>query len=159
MPSFAKTSYAGLPGMTRTMSYHIPADALATDEFAYLGMGKFPDTGSYTIIGTYLLPEAALTAHDTNYKTITVSTCDSAAVVSEAIARWSTQTGTTGSKTGDWVAGTAISKAPTGATNIIPGGKYVMVATTKSGNGVALVGCTVVIQYTIDPQYTDTSQV
>ena len=113
-------------------SYSIPLEALGLDAL---------------ITSIVLLPGAALTSHDTNYKTLSFKTGNQAGgALSTAISSVKTQTAPSGG-TGDWVARTAIT--------LFSGRQTVAAASTAyleivaAGTGVALTGANVVVNYQV----------
>ena len=113
-------------------SYSIPLEALGVDAL---------------ITSIVILPGAALTSSDTNYKTLSFKTGNQAGgALSTAISTLNTKT-VPGGGTGDWVARTAIPLFSGRQTVAAASTAYLEIA--ASGTGVALTGANVVINYQV----------
>lgn len=117
---------------TAGASYSIPIEALGYDVL---------------VTSIIILPGAALTSNDTNYKTINFKTGNQAGgALSTAIASVKTQTGGSGG-TGDWVARTAITLFSGRQTIQAASTGYIEIAAT--GAGVALSGANFIVNYQV----------
>lgn len=122
-------------------SVRFAADALAADEIAETVALRVKAASTLTKL--YIIPDDALTADDTNYKTITVAKRDGAGGAGATVA--SVTTKITGG-TGDWAAFTKIDMgALTGA--VLAAGSILTVETAKTASGVALPGWTLVAEF------------
>lgn len=122
------------------MSVRFAADALAADEIAETVALRVKAASTLTKL--YLIPDDALTANDTNFKTITVAKRDGAGGAGSTVAEVTTET--TG--TGDWVAFIKIDMGSlTGA--VLAAGSILTVETAKTASGVALPGWTLVAEF------------
>ena len=111
------------------------ADSMATDTTSATVV---PWTNAFDfplkVVGARLFSASALTAHDTNYATITVLTDDGANGTPAVVATWATTT--TG--TGNWVADTDEVGTLTVANAVIPVGGKLHYAIAKASSGVAV---------------------
>lgn len=126
----------------------ITTDAMASDTIAIhanastgLGFGSIYVPYAIVVTGAVLMPNAALTAGDTNYATLTVKYDDGAAGTPVDIASIDTQ-----AASANWVAGTAktMTLATTGGV-AVAAGKYIGVVKAVTMSGKAIVPCTIIL--------------
>jgi hypothetical protein len=112
------------------------ADAMATDTTAYTAADQEYMPCAARILGAWILPQATLTAHDSNYATVKVVKGDGAAGAETVMA--SVATTTTGS--GNWAVGIAeaLTVSSTVANTRIAKGEILAFSIAKTGSGVAV---------------------
>lgn len=95
-----------------------------------------------TLAKVYIAPDGALTAHDTNYATITIKVRDGAGGTASTVVALTTET--TGS--GDW---TAFTKVDMGALSnaVIPAGAILTKTVAKAAAGVQLPSHALVLEF------------
>lgn len=122
------------------ISVRFAADALAADEIAETVALRVKAASTLTKL--YIVPDDALTADNTNFKTITVQKRDGAGGAASTVAEVTTEiTGT-----GDWTAFTKVDMGSlTGA--VLAAGSILTVETAKTASGVALPGWTLVAEF------------
>lgn len=130
----------------RRFAMRITDAAAGTTDTTYYLM-NIPVAGTITAIS--VIPGAALTADDTNYKTLTFGTNNGAGGAVTTVAAQTTKA-TGGS--GSWVAGTklTIALSATIANRSFAAGSQFQLAITHAGSGVAEPIYTVVVEYTED---------
>lgn len=106
----------------------------------YTNMGPVTNTAC-TVTSVTFGPDAAVTADNTNYKTLALVYDDGAGGSETTIASVDTTVAS-----GSWVAGTLVTLAISGAS--VPTGKQLKLKSTKAGSGVALAGGTCTIKCT-----------
>ncbi len=113
-----------------TISVQLRADALASDATAETCVLRVKAASTLTKL--YLVPDAALTAHNTNYATITVKKRDGAGGAGSSVASITTEI--TGG--GHW---TAFSKLDLGTLTgaVLAAGTVLTITVTKAAAGVA----------------------
>lgn len=116
------------------ISLFVPGDATGGEATERQHCYFYLDKG-LTAVSAQILPLGALTANDTNYKTIAIGTDDGAGGTHTAIGTLTTKI-TGGS--GDWVAGTAESVSTVTMDDAMTAGTYLSVKVTKAASGVLL---------------------
>lgn len=120
------------------------ADAAAGSSYEW-PMFHNPWSSTLTITNVTIIPFAALTAHDTNYKTVAVKRRVAAGAATTVA---SVTTKITGG-TGDWVALTPITLtlSSTAADLVLPTLGDLTFALTHAASGVAVPVCSVTVEY------------
>lgn len=126
-------------GANQSAAVRLPADD-ASGATTELGVWRAPF--ACTVTGVYVVPDAALTADNTNFSTLTVSHYTSAGGSKTALASLTTEI--TGS--GDWVA--FAPEALTISSAALTAGQAVSFESATSGTGVNLPLMGLVIEYT-----------
>lgn len=124
------------------------ADSMAADTTAYTAAFMVRMTRAAKILGAYIVPQATLTAHDTNYATIKVQKGDGAGGAGTDMATLATTT--TGS--GNWAAGApeVMTVTSTLADSRIARGEVLGLAIAKAGTGVVVPICTIVVELELE---------
>lgn len=145
---FAHTLTTGEEDLDFALRSHQVVVAIPTDVAGTAYAIPLVDQGRDILVTSVtIVPGAALTSNDTNYKTLSLKTGDKAGgALSAAIAQKDTRTAPSGG-TGNWVARTAISLFAGRATVAAASTLYLEVAVT--GSGVALTGANFVVNYQV----------
>ncbi|KYG11401.1 hypothetical protein BE21_57465 [Sorangium cellulosum] len=119
------------------------ADAQGSD-----GLTAFPISGpmpaAATIIAAWYVPVSTLTANDTNYATLTVSTYSLGGSLVGTVVQSTTRTSGSGG-TGSWTARAPVSLAITSAS--VSEGQHLEFSITKTGTGIAVPAGLLVVRY------------
>lgn len=129
----------------RVFAHKLTADGAAGDELAEVPV-YIDSRCTAQIMSVRFVPADALTAHNTNYKTITVSSRTSAGASATTVASVNTKT-SGGGGTGDWTAFSPVTVTLTAANAILPAGGMLTVKYLKSGNGVVIPAGVFVVEY------------
>jgi len=129
----------------RTTRVERAADALAADTSVHYLMTGIK-AGRLT--SASVLPEAALTAHDTNYATLSI--CPYTLATGVVAAAYDAFTTMITGGTGDWVAGVAEPFTIAPATDVFAVTQGIALTVAKAGAGVVVPRCTIEIEYSID---------
>uniref|UniRef100_A0A6H1ZU75 Uncharacterized protein n=1 Tax=viral metagenome TaxID=1070528 RepID=A0A6H1ZU75_9ZZZZ len=100
-----------------------------------------------TVTGAWLVPNGTLTADNTNFSTVSIGKEDGAAGGITAVVTALT-TAITG--TGNWAIGTTETFAVLPASAHMDAGEVLAFVSAKSGTGVAVPSCSVIVEYKFD---------
>lgn len=115
----------------RLVAIELPYEDMAASDVGVSMWGPLPY--QFRVASAKILPRRALTAHDTDYATLTVGYNDGAGGSVTSLQAVTTKI--TGG-TGDWVAGTALALASLDSADTVAAGNYLRVAVTKAASGV-----------------------
>ena len=131
----------------RVLLHKLSEDAAAGDELAEMPIYIDSRTaGGLVVTAVKFVPAAALTAHDTNYKTVTVSWRSAAGGAATVVATGTTKT-SGGGGSGNWTAFVPVSLPVTAANATLPAGGQLTFLFSKAGTGVKLPAGTLVVEY------------
>jgi hypothetical protein len=129
------TSPSQSPTYSRSFALQGAAAAIAETHVASIPAAQ-------TLTALRIRPDAALTANDTNFDTITVSTRDASGGSKTTLGSITTKTSGAAGGTGNWTAFVDVTIAITGSA-VLSAGMEIVVEAALGGSGVALPGMTV----------------
>lgn len=98
-----------------------------------------------TLKGCTVIPNDTLTAHDSNFATVSLKVGDGAGGTPTAVASRTTKT-TSGGGTGNWAVGVTFGLTLTSATTVVKKGQVLCFDIAKAASGVAVPPCVIQVR-------------